>query len=111
MTDTNQTARQYKSEVMADIHAAAQDMRNLNLISKEPMAEFDKNCLTPIEPMAPEEIRALRDREAASQAVFALHLNVSPGLVSEWERGEKRPGGPSAKLLALVKAKGLEAVA
>ena len=111
MTDANQAGKQYKSEVMADIHAAAQDMRDLNLISKETMAEFDKNCLTPIEPMAPEEIRALRDREAASQAVFALHLNVSPGLVSEWERGEKRPGGPSAKLLALVKAKGLEAVA
>lgn len=111
MTAANQTGKQYKSEVMADIHAAAQDMKDLDLISKETMAEFDKNCLTPIEPMGPEDIRALRDREAASQAVFALHLNVPPGLVSEWERGKKRPAGPSAKLLALVKAKGLEAVA
>lgn len=107
----NEAGMRYRSEVMADIHAAAQDMRDQNLISKETMAEFDRNCLTPIEPMSPDEIRALRDREAASQAVFALHLNVSPGLVSEWERGEKRPGGPSAKLLALVKARGLEAVA
>ena len=111
MIHGNEAGKQYKSEVMADIHAAAQDLRDLNLISKETMAEFDKNCLTPIEPMTPEEIRALRDREATSQAVFALYLNVSPGLVSEWERGETRPGGPSAKLLALVKAKGLEAVA
>ena len=67
MTHGNEAGKQYKSEVMADIHAAAQDLRDLNLISKETMAEFDKNCLTPIEPMAPEEIRALRDREAASQ--------------------------------------------
>ena len=31
-------------------------------------------------------------------------------LIGEWERGEKRPSGPSLKLLALVKAKGLAAI-
>ena len=111
MTDSNNAGKQYKSEVMAQIHAAAQDMRDLDLISKKTMAEFDELCLTPIKAMAPEEIRELRLSEAASQTVFARYLNVTPGLVSKWERGEKRPGGPSAKLLALVKAKGLEAVA
>ena len=111
MTDVKNAGKQYKSEVMAQMHAAAQDMRDLDLISKKTMAEFDELCLTPIKAMTPVEIRELRLREAASQTVFARHLNVSPGLVSKWERGEKRPGGPSAKLLALVKAKGLEAVA
>jgi putative transcriptional regulator len=43
--------------------------------------------------------------------VFASYLNVTPGLISKWERGEKRPQGPSLKLLALVHRKGLEAVA
>ena len=33
-------------------------------------------------------------REKASQAVFARHLNVPVSLVSQWERGEKRPSGP-----------------
>ena len=111
MTDSDDTGMQYKSEVMAQIHAAAQDMRDLDLISKKTMAEFDELCLTPIKALTPEEIRELRHREAASQAVFARYLNVTPGVVSQWERGDKRPGGPAAKLLALVNAKGLEAIA
>jgi putative transcriptional regulator len=32
-------------------------------------------------------------------------------LVSQWERGEKKPSGPSLKLLSLVKHKGLETIA
>jgi putative transcriptional regulator len=43
--------------------------------------------------------------------VFAQYLNVKTKLVSEWERGEKRPSGPSLKLLSIVKSKGLEAIA
>jgi putative transcriptional regulator len=46
-----------------------------------------------------------------SQAVFASFLNVPPGLISQWERGEKKPSGPSLKLLSIVKAKGLDAIA
>ena len=53
----------------------------------------------------------MRTRENASQAVFARYLNVSTGLVSQWERGEKRPRGPSLKLLTLVARNGLGAVA
>ena len=40
-----------------------------------------------------------------------FYLNVTTGLVSKWERGEKHPQGPSLKLLALVQKKGLEAIA
>ena len=57
-----------------------------------------------------EALRALCEREGVSQAVLARHLNVAVKLVGEWERGEKRPSGPSLKLLSLVKAKGLEAI-
>jgi putative transcriptional regulator len=38
-------------------------------------------------------------------------LNVSTGLISQWERGEKRPQGASLKLLNLVAQKGLNSVA
>ena len=54
---------------------------------------------------------ALRLRENASQAVFARYLNVTTGLVSHWERVEKRPRGASLKLLTLVAKNGLGAVA
>jgi transcriptional regulator with XRE-family HTH domain len=53
-------------------------------------------------PLKPKEIRVLRLREGASQAVFARYLNVTTGLVSQWERGEKHPHGASLKLLTLV---------
>jgi putative transcriptional regulator len=42
---------------------------------------------------------------------LARHLNVTTGLVSQWERGEKRPHGASLKLLSLVAQKGLATVA
>ena len=58
-----------------------------------------------------EDIKALREREQVSQPVFASYLNVRKDAVSKWERGEKRPDGPSLKLLNLVKAKGLRAIA
>jgi putative transcriptional regulator len=80
-------------------------------MDKHTMREFDNLCLTPVRPLSPNEIRALRLRERASQAVFARYLNVTTGLVSQWERGEKRPQGVSLKLLTLVARHGLGAVA
>jgi len=38
-------------------------------------------------------------------------LSVSTGLVSQWERSEKRPQGAWLKLLNLMASKGLSAVA
>jgi putative transcriptional regulator len=75
------------------------------------MRAFDVLSLTPLQEMTPGKIRALRTRERASQTVFAAYLNVTPSLVSKWERGEKRPQGASLKLLSLVEKNGLAAVA
>ena len=104
-------AKQYRSGLMASIHETAEGLHSAGVMNKRTMREFDELCLTPIEPLAPEEIRALRLREGASQAVFARYLNVTTGIVSQWERGEKRPRGASLKLLSLVEKKGLEVVA
>ncbi|MGH9616589.1 MAG: helix-turn-helix domain-containing protein [Acidobacteriaceae bacterium] len=80
-------------------------------MDKKTMRKFDALCLTPIQDMTPRKIRALRAREKASQAVFAAYLNVTPSLISKWERGEKHPRGASLKLLSLVDKKGLKIVA
>ena len=80
-------------------------------MDKRTIRKFDELCLTPVKPLQPEEIRALRQQERASQAVFARYLNVTTGLVSQWERGEKHPKGASLKLLSLVAKNGLEAIA
>ena len=104
-------AKQYKSEALASVHEAALGLDEAGLISKRTMRAFDEMCLTPVEDMAPERIREIRLRERASQAVFARYLNVTAGLVSQWERGEKRPHGASLKLLTLVAKNGLGAIA
>ena len=94
--------KQYRSPLMASIHETAEGLHAAGVMDKRTMREFDDLCLTPVRPLKPKEIRALRLREGASQAVFARYLNVTTGLVSQWERGEKRPQGASLKLLALV---------
>ncbi len=102
---------QYESEVLASVLEAALGLAEAGLMSKRTMRKFDEMCLTPVKEMTPEDIRALRLRENASQAVFARYLNVTTGLVSQWERGEKHPRGTSLKLLTLVEKNGLGAVA
>ena len=104
-------ARQYKSDALAAVHETAQGLTESGVMAKRTMKAFDEMCLTPVVEMTPERIRELRIRENASQAVFARYLNVTAGLVSQWERGEKRPRGASLKLLTLVVKNGLAAVA
>ena len=104
-------AKQYKSDALAAAHETALGLAEAGVTAKRTMRAFDEMCLTPVEDMTPEEIRALWRRENASQAVFARYLNVTTSLVSQWERGEKRPRGASLKLLTLVARNGLDAVA
>lgn len=102
---------QYRSRALASIHETAEGLHNAGLVDKQTMRQFDAACLTPVRPLTPSEIRALREKEGASQAVFARYLNVTTGLVSQWERGEKHPQGPSLKLLSLIARNGLATVA
>ena len=102
--------KKYRSRLSEAIHETATGLYRAGLLNKETMREFDASCLTPVKQLSPKEIVALRRRERISQGVFARYLNVRPKLVSEWERGEKKPSGPSLKLLSIVKSKGLDAI-
>ncbi len=104
-------SKRYRSSALAAVHETALGLHEAGAIDRQTMKTFDEMCLTPVEDMSPEQIRKIRLRERASQAVFARYLNVTTGLVSQWERGEKRPRGASLKLLTLVAKKGLSAVA
>jgi putative transcriptional regulator len=75
------------------------------------MREFDQACLAPVRVLIPDEIKSIRLRERVSQPVFARYLNVSRNLISDWERGVKRPGGPALRLLAVIEKQGLSAIA
>jgi putative transcriptional regulator len=104
-------SKRYRSDAMAAIHETMESLHRVGAISKQTMRQFDDACLTPVQPLSPKQIKALRKREQVSQTVFANYLNVTPNLVSKWERGEKRPSGPALKLLSLVEKRGLAAVA
>ncbi|OGV47590.1 MAG: transcriptional regulator [Legionellales bacterium RIFCSPHIGHO2_12_FULL_42_9] len=104
------TNKTYKSEALEAVHTTVVDMYEAGIIDKKTMRKFDRSCLTPIHEFSPEEIKALRDREQVSQPVFAYCLNVSKDLISQWERGVKKPAGTSLKLLSLVEKRGLNAV-
>jgi putative transcriptional regulator len=64
------------------------------VLSARTVREFDHLCLTSVKPFTPQAI-----------------VRLPPTTVSQWERGEKTPSGPSLKLLALADAKGLTAIA
>ena len=104
-------SKQYKSDALAAVHETALGLHEAGVMDKRTLKEFDELCLTPVDELTPKEIRQIRLREKASQAVFARYLNVTTKLVSQWERGEKHPRGASLKLLTLIAKKGLQAVA
>ncbi len=53
------------------------------------------------QPMRADDVRQLRDRMHASQAVFARYLNVSTKLVQAWEADRRRPEGAALALLRI----------
>ena len=104
-------SKKYRSDALAAVHETMEALHDVGAIDKRTMRRFDDTCLTPIRPFKPKQIRAIREKEHVSQAVFANYLNVTSSLVSKWERGERRPSGSSLKLLSLVEKNGLATVA
>jgi len=97
----------YKSDALAAIHETASGLRNAGVIPKSTMREYDELCLEPVRQLSPQDIRTIREKAHVSQAVFARYLNVTTGVISQWERGERSPAGTSLKLLTIVDKKGL----
>lgn len=101
----------YRSKQLGVAHRLGKDLESVGMLEKRTMRDLDELCLTPIKKLTARQIAELRRREKASQAVFAHHLGVSVNLISQWERGEKKPQGASLKLLSLVEKNGLDWVA
>lgn len=99
-----------KSRILSEMHETAKGLFDIGLISKRRMLEFDALCGLEVDPMPPTKIKGLRKKANMSQSVFAAVLNTSVSTVQKWEIGEKKPSGPSLKLLSLIERKGVEAV-
>jgi len=100
-----------KSRILDEMHETARGLQRAGVIDKRTMREFDALCMSPVRKLSAAQIRAIRARSKMSQAVFAALLNTSVSTVQKWEIGEKRPSGPSLKLLDVIERKGVSALA
>ena len=96
--------------ILDTVHETVGGLHKAGVMDAKTMREFDALCLPPVKHYTPVQIKRIRARNKASQAVFAAYLNTSPSTVQKWEQGQKKPNGPSLKLLNLVDQKGLEAL-
>jgi putative transcriptional regulator len=101
------TKRKFKSDAFEAIHSSASALHRVGAISKTTMREFDENCLVEPKPIAPKQIKAIREENHISQPVFARYLNTSESTVQKWETGAKRPSGMALRLLQVVKKHGI----
>lgn len=102
--------------VTKTIVETAKGMRKIGLIDKEEYKKITmrllkkKQNVKKVAPINSEEIRAIREREHLSQAVFANYLNLSVGYVSQLERGLKEPKGPILVLLNIIRNNGFDPI-
>lgn len=99
-----------KSRIIDEMQETMRGLHGAGLVSKRRMKEFEALCNLDVQEMSPQRIKALREQANVSQAVFAAVLNTSLSTIQKWEVGDKKPSGPSLKLLNLVERKGLDAV-
>jgi putative transcriptional regulator len=93
------------------IHETAQGFYEAGVMTEQTMREFDAMCLSPVKDYTPIQIKRIRERNKASQAVFAAYLNTSSSTVQKWEQGQKHPSGLALKLLNLIDRHGLALLA
>ena len=97
--------------ILDAVHESAKDLHEAGVMKEATLREFDALCLPPVKEYTAVQIRRIRTRNRASQGVFAAYLNTSVSTVQKWEQGQKKPNGPSLKLLNLVPETGLEVLA
>jgi putative transcriptional regulator len=100
--------RKTSSRLTKAILETAKDMRKGGILDEKAyekitMRHINKVKPTKIEPISSKEIRAIREREHLSQAVFATYLNLTVGYISQLERGLKQPTGAVLQGLLIKK--------
>ena len=100
-----------KSRILEAVHESASDLHRLGFIDKRKMQKYDALCLEPVQDYDAEKVKAHAVLwPLLALLVAASVLNTSTSTVRKWEVGDKRPSGPSQKLLDILERKGLEAV-
>ena len=110
------TSKGAPSRLMRDMAASADYLHSIGGMDAETHRKITLRDLKPDTPshvtemVTPEDVRRMREQLHMSQAVFARHLNVSVGYISQIERGSKRPVGTALALFNVMRRKGPEAI-
>jgi putative transcriptional regulator len=99
-----------RSRILSEMHETARGLHRIGALDKQTLREFDALALPRVRGLSPKQIRILRARTRMSQAVFAAFLSTSVSTVQKWEIGEKKPSGPSLRLLDVIERKGIDAL-
>jgi len=100
-----------QKSILDTVHESIQDMHDAGVVDKQTMREFDSLCLPEVKEYTSTQIKEIRLRNKASQAVFAAYLNTGVETVRKWEAGgksRKRPGGAAMKLISMIDKHGIE---
>jgi putative transcriptional regulator len=54
-------SEKYRNDAMAAIHETMEALHDVGAIDKKTMRRFDNACLTPIQPLKPKQIAAIRE--------------------------------------------------
>ena len=96
-----------RSRIVEEMQEIFSDLKRAGVINKKQIAQFEALKNLEVKTIQPKAIKQLRTKENLSQAVFAIVLNTSASTIQKWESGEKKPSGPSLKLLSILKNKGI----
>ena len=94
--------------ILEVIYETSKGFNKAGVMDNKTMRKIKELCLPEIKKYTPEQIKKIRLKNKASQAVFAQYLNLTTSTIQKWEIGEKKPSGASLKLLNIVEKKGLE---
>lgn len=98
-----------ESRILKEALETARGFHRSGSIDVRRLQEYEALC-APVPKFTGEDVRALRDRIKVSQLVLAQLINTSASTVRAWETGQKKPDGPSCKLLDILARKGIEAL-
>jgi putative transcriptional regulator len=79
-------------------------------LAKVTLRVLGKQGLPQTPALSPDEIRELRENNRLSQGALAAYLGVTVGYLSRLERGQATPSRPVARLLDIIRRKGIEAI-
>ena len=99
------------SDILEMAHDMAKDLHEAGVMDAITMRMVDELCLPRKRTFTAADIRRIRSRTRMSQPVFAVMVGVGTSTVTQWEQGNKKPSGASARLLDVIDRKGIEAIA